>query len=105
LNPWVMEPKNCVSNAEKSFPLEVMLLVSCNNLVPFVRVRTRQRRLSEGTQCCRVRTCLDMLKRHVSNSRHRVKTPLKDTQMLCPRLAEDMIGHYAFEAFLSHFKC
>jgi hypothetical protein len=38
-------------------------------LVSFVRVRTCQRHLSEGTQSCHVRTCPDMSKRHVSNLR------------------------------------
>jgi hypothetical protein len=33
------------------------------------------------------------------------ETPLKDTQMSRPRLTEDMIGHYAFDAFLSYFEC
>jgi hypothetical protein len=41
----------------------------------------------------------DMLANYV------VETPFKDTQMSRPRLAEDMIGHYAFEAFLSYFQC
>jgi hypothetical protein len=31
-----------------------------SNLVPFVRVRTCQRHLSEGTQSCLVQTCPDM---------------------------------------------
>jgi hypothetical protein len=68
-------------------------------LVSFVRVRTCQQHLSEWTQSCHVLTCPDMLAIYV------VETPLKDTQMSRPRLAEDMIGHYAFEAFLSYFQC
>jgi hypothetical protein len=32
LNPWVMEPKKCVSNAEKLLSLEAMSLLSCNKV-------------------------------------------------------------------------
>jgi hypothetical protein len=28
-----------------------------------------------------------------------IETSFKDTQMSRPRLAEDMLGHYVFEAF------